>query len=160
MTRCGTNLYPPRRDAGDSKLGGGSMLELKPVLVDLSVVRAVLGQLPEAVEDRIDNGDLRWVFDVSPGRCKIRALRVWSVCLSDPERAAKASLGEVVSTAVGSGITNPWVAAVRIETRWMASSQLIRRWRLLKLVESKIEGGRLWLLKDSLTRFLMHRVVI
>ncbi len=123
----------------------------RTVLVGVETVRAKFGCDAESVFAMVDNGKLRWVFDVSLDQ-GVRELRFWAGEIVAPDLQKGATLDHVIRCILGTG------AAIRrgeIERQWVCSAQhvgrLIRAGELTLASLSQIS-------RTSLEAFLKRRL--
>lgn len=80
-------------------------LSQRTVLVTVDMVRAVRGVDADSVFAAVDNGNLKWVFDVAPeinsADRKVRELRFWAAEIIGPEFVAKLSIAEAIKSILG-----------------------------------------------------------
>ena len=125
----------------------------RTVLVGVETVRAKFGCDAESVFAMVDNGTLRWAFDVAvtPGKGS-RELRFWTGEIIAPENAARQTAAQVIAAIIGKGAS---VRRGEIERQWICSAQhimrLIRAGELTLASRSKIS-------RESLARFLHERL--
>lgn len=128
-------------------------------LVTVDFVRTALGCDAEEVVSRIEAGELRWAFDLSTGKGEVREIRIWAVCLTDPDRAALALEPEVIEDVIGGNPAEPEVRAARLERRLIISDQTFRRLRLNGDLTGRVNGRTLWLSRPSLVAFFQRRLI-
>lgn len=129
-------------------------------LVGLETARAHIGRDAETVMTRVENGNLRWVFDLrvaGPARDKATAgqrerkhLRFWIRELQQPVNC-NLHLTEVIAAILGQGET---VRRGVIEQRWIVNHATIGRWIASKELVL-LDQGRIT--RASLEAFLSAR---
>jgi hypothetical protein len=100
----------------------------RTVLVGVETVRAKFGCDAESVFAMVDNGQLRWAFDVSldggGSATGIRELRFWTGEIVAPEAQRAVSLEKVLRCISGQGTT---LRRGEIERQWIVSAQHVSR---------------------------------
>ncbi|HEV2691417.1 MAG TPA: hypothetical protein VG347_00825 [Verrucomicrobiae bacterium] len=129
----------------------------RTVLVSVETVRASLGCDAESVFAKVDNGGLRWVFDVSVehgGHCGTqRELRFWTGEIVAAENAAKQTETQVIAAIIGKGAS---VRRGEIERQWVVSAQHVMR--LIKAKELALASVS-HVSRASLESFLKRRLI-
>ena len=95
----------------------------RTVFLGVDVVRAMRGCDAETVFSMVDNGELRWVFDISLDQ-DTRDLRFWAGEILAPENAARQTEDRVIAAIIGAGAT---IRRGEIERQWVCSSQHVMR---------------------------------
>lgn len=126
-------------------------------LVPLDTVGAHAGVHAEEVIRKVDQGEWPWVFDIGSGR-KLREMRVWRLCLTEPQIARDAEIDGVIANIIGTETGD--VRGAQIETRWRVSDRTIKRLCRAGEIACRINGHTLWLQRASLAAFLQRRRVI
>ena len=130
----------------------------RTALVGMEVVRAFRGVEADAINELVDAGKLRWVWDLSTGRKgRIRALRFWLNEIIAPEATRQLAPAAVVRAVLGTD-----------RTRWrgveLAQLLLVSRPHIFKLRKSKAIGGEivhgtLFVARPVVEKFLTQRLV-
>jgi hypothetical protein len=129
----------------------------KTVLVDLSTVRAAWGLDADTVRQRVEDGHLRWVFDVGPkpsdgdGVPGKRELRFWIRELVSPRDCESLNLEQALLRILGA---SPAIRRGELERQWVVSHVTVHRW--IRQREIYTYGTGL-IARDSLADFLRSR---
>lgn len=125
-------------------------------LVSLDTAAAHAGLHTDAATELLD-GEWPWAFDLSAGHRRVREVRVWAACLTDPARARSARLAEVLTDVIGRAVAD--VRAAALETRWRVSGQTFLRLHRQGEVRGRLTGHTLWLERRSVEGFLERRLL-
>jgi hypothetical protein len=127
-------------------------VEVRTVMVDIGAWRQALQCDAESVLARVDNGQIRWAFNIAVNLDSRRDLRFYATELIAPEIAAKLTLDQVIMGIIGQGEA---VRTGRMECEWVCSHQIVHA--LIKAGELQLLGpGRIS--RASLVEFLKHRL--
>lgn len=133
-------------------------LSAQVALVSLDAAASAAGLHMDGALERVESGEWLWCFDLwAAGHGRIREVRVWRVCLTDPERAAGAALEAVVADALGPVAADGCVRGAALETRWRTSPATLRRLLRRGEITGAVRGKTLWLEAASLAAFLQRR---
>jgi len=99
-------------------------IEQRTVLVTVEAVRGKFACDAESVWGMVDNGELRWTFDVSVDR-SVRELRFWTRELIAPETTVNLELNAVLNSILGERRTE--LRRGEIERQWIVSAQHVSR---------------------------------
>lgn len=128
-------------------------------LVTVETVRAVRGVDAESVVACIEEGKIRWAWDVAaPGSASRREIRIWADEIADPAAVAGMSLASVISAVIGSTPGGRQRAAV-IETRWTISAQHIAALVRAGVWQEDRIGHTRYLRRQTLEAFLQERLI-
>lgn len=127
----------------------------RTALVTVDFVRACLGVDADSVLARVDAGELRWVWDVSSGQGKVRALRFLSRELAAPERVRNLTPRAVVAELLGN--RNRWRGVEVAQLLLVSRTQIFRLHKANEL-SGDIVSGTLWVPRPALENFLLGRV--
>jgi len=78
-------------------------VEVRTVMVDIGAWRQALQCDAESVLARVDNGQIRWAFNIAVNLDSRRDLRFYATELIAPEIAAKLTLDQVIMGIIGQG---------------------------------------------------------
>jgi hypothetical protein len=126
-------------------------------LVTLDFVRAARGVSADAVLAMVDDGKLRWVWDVSSGRGDIRAFRFLAAEVVAHESVRTLTTAAVVSLVLGSE-RQRW-RGVELAQLLLVSRPQIFRLRKAGAIKGKIDCGTLYVQRPVLEKFLVKRLV-
>jgi hypothetical protein len=129
-------------------------LSQRTVLVPTDVVRAVLGVDTEAVVEKVDAGELMWVFNVS-AKSNIRELRFWVRELQSPE-CGRLSSEEAVQRILGDR-RQRW-CGTQIQQLLMISRPSVMRWHRAGDLPGEKVGRTFWTTRTALEQFLTSRL--
>lgn len=145
-------LGPGAGTAHPGQTGFPVTMSQRTVLLTMETVRAVLGTDAEAVWAMVDNGGLRWVFDISVQPAALRQLRFWTGEIVAPEQAATQTPDQVIAGILGHGESR---RRGEIERQWICSAQHVMR--LIKEGELDLIGPQK-ISRASLAAFLKRRL--
>lgn len=131
-------------------------LSHRTALVTVDTARAVLGVDAETIAARIDEGTLRWVFDLALPQAERRELRLWAGALIAPEHVP--ANAERVLTAI-IGHTRPTMRGAEVEQLFLCSAQHVARLHDLRLLTGEIVGHTRQITTASVTSFLRARCI-
>lgn len=134
----------------------------RTVLVTVDTLRTHLGVDADTILARVDNGEYRWVFDVSSVRQRrlnsakhVRELRIWAREVIAPETTSGLSPEGAVRDILGK--------RDRFYGTEIAQLLLVSRPQIFRLHDSEelsgeIVGGKLWVSRAVLEKFLLRRM--
>lgn len=99
------------------------ILAPRTVLVTVDVLRAKFGCDAQRVFELVEDGRLRWVFNVGIKR-RVRELRFWLGEIIAPQHAPRKTADEVISAILGSA---PAFRRGEFERAWVLSAQHVMR---------------------------------
>jgi len=138
-------------------------LSQRTVLVTMETVRAVLGLDAETITQRVDSGELRWVFDVSAVTAEaqgsgLRELRFWSKELIAPEFCRGVTPDQAADQIVGM-TTREWLRSGEVAHILLVSDPHVGRLWQRGFLSGEITGRSLKLRRASLITWLQSRLI-
>ena len=131
-------------------------LSHRTALVTVDTARAVLGVDAETIAVRIDEGALRWVFDIALPQADRRELRVWAASLIAPDQMPR-DAARVLSCILGHN--RPTMRGGELEHLLLCSAQHIQRLHEAGLLSGEIIGHTRHLTTASVLAFLKARCI-
>jgi hypothetical protein len=131
-------------------------LNQRTALVTVDTARAVLGVDAETIAARIDEGQIRWVFDIALPGAERRELRLWASSLVAPEIVHRDS-ARVIAAIIGH--QRATLRGGEVEQLLLCSAQHIQRLHEARLLAGQIIGHTRHLTAASLTAFLQARCI-
>lgn len=123
-------------------------------LLNVDTVRALLGVDSETVKNRIDDGQLCWVFDISVVDNYRRELRIWARTL---EPGGTLALAQVIDEIIGT--QRPTLRGAELEVLLLCSRQHIQQLHERGLLRGEVVGHTRHIKRDSLVAFLRRRFI-
>lgn len=108
----------------------------------------------DELSGRVDSGEVLWSWDLGFGEA--RHLRFLKRELTQPQAVRRLSLPEAVAEALPVGHRRR-VRSAEIAHLWTLSRPFVWELAAKKVVASEQEGHTIWLLRESLERFLAER---
>lgn len=139
-------------------------LSQRTVLVTMETVRAALGLDAETITQRVDSGELRWVFDVSAvtaacaERNGRRELRFWSKEIVAPEFCRGVTPDQAADQIVGVA-TREWLRSGEVAHLLLVSDPHVGRLWQRGFLSGEITGRSLKLRRASLITWLQSRLI-
>ncbi len=135
------------------------------MLVGIETARAALGVDAEEILARIEEGRLRWAWDISvrtdPARraadTNVRELRLWVRELIAPDWCMAFGSAEVVARVLGQ-TRHQWRAA-EVAQLLLCSRSVVKRLVDAGELAGPIQGRARWITRDSLASFLQRRLL-
>lgn len=127
------------------------------ILVDLGTVRAAWGLDADTVRQRVEDGHLRWVFDIGPkpategGVPGKRELRFWIREIVSPRKCEELNLEQALLSILGA---SPAIRRGELERQWVVSHVTVHRWIRQKEIYTYSSG---LISRQSLADFLRRR---
>jgi hypothetical protein len=150
----------------DWHTAGGLLLPLhrQTLLVTIDAVRAVRGLDAEGVWAEVDQGRLRWVWDISTrphGRdtrtLSVRELRFWVAELIAPELCQPLAPEQAFALILGKG-RQQWRAG-EVMQGLLCSRSFVKRLIDAGELSGPIAGHTRWITRSSLAAFLRRRLI-
>jgi hypothetical protein len=167
MTASKTDNAAVGPSFADTAGEGGLHLRLHrcTVLVPLDTVRAVLGLDAEGVVERVEAGQLRWVWDISArargrrpcSRLNVRELRFWASELIAPGPCRALPPEQVIGLILGAQ-RQCWRAGEVVQ-RLLCSRSIVKRLVDAGELSGPLEHRLRWITRQSLADFLRRRLV-
>lgn len=126
-------------------------------LVDLGTVRAAWGLDADTVRQRVDDGQLRWVFDIGPQPATEgsvpgkRELRFWIREIVSPRQTEALNLEQALLSLLGA---SPAIRRGELERQWVVSHVTVHRWIRQREIYTYSSG---LISRQSLADFLRRR---
>ncbi len=126
-------------------------------LVPVAVLRALRGITADAIQDAVDAGRLKFVWNINPrgNRGQICQLRFWIRELLAPGSVAHLSLAAAIGAILGERRTQ-WRGA-EIAQMLLVSRPTIHHLNRGRVLAGRIQGNTLWIARPALERFLTDR---
>jgi hypothetical protein len=106
------------------------------------------------VAEKVELGELQWVFNVSVGKSNIRELRFWARELQSPECGRMAS-GQALQHILGE--REEWCGS-QIQQLLMISRPSVTRWQRSGDLPGRKVGRTFWTTRAALEQFLKERL--
>lgn len=134
-------------------------------LMTVEAARGLLGVDEDSVIGMIDDGELKWAWDIALRRNQrpgIREVRIWAQCLVARQQGAdqpEGPLARVIPEVVGT-LTRERMRASEVRALLCCSQQHIQRLTDAGELAGDLERGvRRWIERTSLERFLERRAI-
>lgn len=127
-------------------------------LVTVDVARAVLGVDAETVVARVEEGQIRWVWDLATPGAARRELRFWVAELEQGAGFAPQPVEQAIAAVIGATPGGRQRSAV-LEVRWSISAQLIMELVRKQCWQEDRVGHTRFLRRASLENFLRSRLI-
>ena len=128
----------------------------RTALVTVDTARAVRGVDAESIIAEIEDGSIRWAFNIATADAARRELRIWAPCLGNAEHPTR-NPEQVIAEIIGT--QRETLRGAEVERLLLCSAQLVKLLHEGGELRGELVGHTRHLRRDSLAAFLRRRRV-